>query len=168
MAGDGAAVVGVAGIVTAGIIGPVVVGWVQRRNDRAKHLVDRRSDAYLDMLDAVQRALQDAAAMAESPAIRIDPDHDDWNRTLRRADAAVRAFGSLDVRNSWRDLQRGFADYWPAVGEAVAVHATIPDGKVDTHQSIQARIILGRRLEQLRRVADELEGHVRNDLTGQK
>jgi hypothetical protein len=89
------AIVGIGGTLAGTIVGAVVAPWVGGRSERRNRLLDRRIDAYADLLEVIGQIEENLEAWSATPMVDLPEPLTDRLRTI---DAQIRVVGSDSVR----------------------------------------------------------------------
>lgn len=156
------AIVGVVGTLLGAIVGAVLAPWVSGRVERQHRILDRRLDAYADLLEVAGHMRDNAQTWASIPLATLeDPSAD----RVRSMDALIRVVGSDPVREATERVAtlttRFHTDLFLARPREARVHDS---GEIDTPETMRARMDLGRVADELSEAIQELESRIRNEM----
>lgn len=156
------AIVGVVGTLLGAVVGAVLAPWVSGRMERQQRILDRRLDAYADLLEVAGHMRDNAQTWASIPLARLeDPSAD----RVRSMDARIRVVGGDRVREATERVAmlatRFHADLFKARPREGRV---LDSDEIDTPETMQARMDLGRLADELSEAIRELESRIRNDM----
>jgi hypothetical protein len=157
------AVLGIAGTLLGAVVGAVVAPWASGRSERRLRLLDRRLDAYTELLEVSGRLYENALARAIHPLADTADLSEDRVRAL---DARIRVVGSRAVRKATERFaglsSRFFAELW----QAQIAQRKVPPEDADSGEAVKARMALGKIADEMKAAGADLEAAIQRELKG--
>lgn len=152
-------------IAAAGIAGtllsPVIAGRAQRTALREERILDRRLDAYIDLLETARHLHENAQTWSAIPLAQLE---EPPGERLRLIDARIRTVGSKKVFDAMHEVARLLArfqrDLWPARLR----HQRDEQAKTLSVEAVAARVGLGGIADEITSALEKLESTIRKEM----
>jgi hypothetical protein len=153
-------VVAIAGILGT-LLAPYITGRVQRRLVKVDRVLDRRIDAYADLLDVTRQIRENAQFWSAVPLAHLQ--EPPINR-IRALDARICVVGSDQVREATDRFARASTEFYMKLGPARQRDAVVYEAHGDSVETIADRMGLGKVADELKAIASELESIIQVEM----
>lgn len=156
------AIAGIGGTLLASVLSPIVAGRAQRAALRDERILDRRLDAYTDLLETLRHLHENAQEWSALPLSDLE---EPPSERLGEIDARMRTVASDEVRQAMLAVTRPLARFQRELWSARLRHQRDEsDTHADTVEAIAARIGLGKIADEVTTAIDNLEATIRKEL----
>lgn len=162
---DGALALGLTGIVATlvgTLLAPLVSGRLQRAALRTDRILERRLDAYVELLEIAGHLHENYQAMSAIPLADLPAPA---TERIRAIDARIRAVGSDGVREAMLQVSRLSSRFSRELFPARVRHERDRrDEQIDSAEAMAARLRLGSIVDEMTKALEELEAAVRAEM----
>lgn len=156
------ALLGVVATLLGAIVGAVIAPWVSSRMERRNRILDRRLDAYADLLEVAGVIHHNAQTWSSIPL--ANPEEPPTDR-IRSMDARIRVVGSDSVREATERMARLATRFQADLFRARLREARVQDGgEEDASETLRARMQLGAIADEMSEAVKELESRIRLEM----
>jgi len=158
---DSTTLVAIAGIAGT-LLAPIIAGRMQRSLLRADRVLDRRLDAYVDLLEVAGHLHENAQTWSAVPLAKLQGPPVDRIRAL---DARVRVVGSDSVREAMDRVATLGSRFQRELFSAQLEEARVQrENEGDSGKAVLARMGLGTLADEMTKAIEELESRIRAEM----
>lgn len=162
---ESAVVLGLAGMgatLLGTLLAPLVTGRLQRAALKADRILDRRLDAYVDLLETAGHLYENAQTWSAIPLADLQ---EPPTERIRGIDARIRVVGSDEVREAMLHVSRLLSRFSRELFPARLRHErNRRENQADTAEAIAARMGLGDIADEMTGALEELEARIRTEM----